>query len=775
MTVRSTARLTTAVLALSAVTLPANAWADGHTSIHLPAQPLEEAIAELGDQTGLQIVARSQDLRGVESGTVSGSMSPMQALSRLLSGTGLEVRRVAEDSVVVQQAASDDEDDDFILPPIIVTGERVEREVFDTASSVRVYGSGELERNVQKNDFERTISDAANVLTVGVSNQTPFIRGQSSAGPVTGAGAALSGQLPRASLTVDGRVQSFNELAYSPTSVWDVEAVEVFRGPQTTSQGANAIAGAFNIRTKDPVFAQEYQIRGEVGTDNKRVASLVANAPISNDIAVRFAADYQTQEGFITFPAGIPSGSEAESIDQFTARGKLLWEPSALPQLSTKLTLSYTDYSRPQTQNVVEPFEDLVSNATGGFASAFYGYNFAAIHDISYDFDSGIRVQNRIQYSEGDSTRTTDNPAEQDFAVEGNEWGNEFLVTFDPEGGPFSGIFGIFYRESQSEVPDEEGIVFTDEKTDLGIFTEGTYRFDNGLDVTAGVRFQRNTQERVVESGPPTPLMLDFDGEFEAWLPKFSVGYEPNEDLRFAFQVSRGFNPGGVGGSFLGILGILPIPDPFFEFDEEKVTNYELSMRGNFLDGRMVLAANAFYMDFEDYQFIVPTFITGTPFIDSFVVNAEGVETYGLELDANVLVTPDLRINAAVGLLESEITKFDSAAIDVEGNTLPFSPPFNASLGFDYNITDDLLVGGQARYSGVYYSDLQNSDGNKIDGVTTIDLRASYQVTGTTQIYGYVNNLLDDIEPLSISGTAPNRLATTTRPREIGVGFQSTF
>ncbi len=94
----------------------------------------------------------------------------------------------------------------------------------------------------------------ANVLDTGIGNDIPTIRGIDGSGPANGANAFLSGTRPRMNLSLDGRSLTYNELAVGPQSLWDMQRVEVYRGPQNYIQGRNAIAGAVVMSSKDPTF-----------------------------------------------------------------------------------------------------------------------------------------------------------------------------------------------------------------------------------------------------------------------------------------------------------------------------------------------------------------------------------------------------------------------------------------------------------------------------------------------------------------------------------------
>ncbi|MEM7074847.1 MAG: TonB-dependent receptor [Pseudomonadota bacterium] len=753
--------------------------------IDVPAQPLATALAELGRETGLQVLAPADAVSGKTSNAVKGRMTPQAALDAMLADSGLSFRTpennsavLSSDDVVAQNATDDGDDESFDLGTLVVEGERVERDVFSTSTSVRVYGSAELEQDVQNTSLEQVIQNTGNVTTIGGSNQTPYIRGNSTSGPNTIQGAFLEGSFPRANLTVDGRIQTFSELSFSQTSVCDVEAVEVFRGPQTTTQGSNSIAGAINVRTKDPVFFTEASARAEVGSFDRLAVCAMVNAPTSDSVALRFVLDYQEQDPFINYPNGIAAGQGVVRNEQLTARMKLLWEPVEVPGLSTKLTLSYTEYNGPQTYLVSAPFSALNSATGDVFPSTFSGNTFAVIHDVSYDFGNGFSVRNQFTYSQSDNVRSTNGgpgPLNADRPLDTTATSNELILDYSPAGSPFSGFLGVFVRRAEDSSPSGSLFVIDGTNRNLGIFGEATYRFGNGFDVTGGVRFEKAKQRRFVEIPPfgiVGPSALNYDASFDAVLPRFVVGYEPNDDLRFAFQVSRGFNPGGVGTSFGAILGIIPLPDPFVPFLEETVTNYELSMRGRFLENRLFVAANLFYSDYDDYQFSVST-VLPTGDIDTIIRNAERVVSYGLEVDAEYQANDRLQIIGSLGLLHSDVKEFRSSVSSLVGNELPFAPSFTASVGLDYAVNDRLSLAAHVRHSAGYYSDLANTPGNKTSSLTTFDLQARYAVSDSAEVYAYVTNVTDEVQGVEIFGGGTT--GVTNRPREIGFGVRATW
>ena len=166
--------------------------------------------------------------------------------------------------------------------PIIVTGERVKRSLKDTPSSVAVFRKQDLDSMAAPDRIQDVLALVPNVLITG-RRDTPVIRGQNSVGELIGLPAFLGGARPRTVMQIDGRTVTFNEFANSSEGLWDVNRVEVFRSPQTTTQGVNSIAGAIFIQTADPTYRFEGRARAIGGRLERRQLSAVAAGPLIDD------------------------------------------------------------------------------------------------------------------------------------------------------------------------------------------------------------------------------------------------------------------------------------------------------------------------------------------------------------------------------------------------------------------------------------------------------------------------------------------------------------
>ena len=735
---------------------------------------------QFAEQAGMEVLFDARIAQGRSSSRVNGTFTKEQALDILLSGTGLTYRYTDSNTVTLERIAVQENENPVILAPITVRGERVERTLFETASSAVAVGGRELDRAPSENSVEDVLENIPNVVTFGGSNEAPVIRGQQTGGPLSGGASFFSGTLPRATQTVDGRAISYSEYVYGDSSVWDVETIEVFRGPQTTSQGANSIAGGIYVQTKDPSFDFETILQGEAGSFDSFQTSGVLNTPlIEDELAARVAFDYRTRDTFIDYATpGQSLIDESLSIDQLNARAKLLWEPEAVPELSTKLTYTRTDTSAPQTELVDEPFEDL-QRTTNPNPPAFTTRSDSLIHDIEYLLPGETTLKNKFYWSAFEADRLVADVNQGRTSIEGDDFSNETLVNLSLFDSRLTGVGGLLMRRVQDETISQFNFTITDlddVKTSLGVFSELTYFVTDSFDVTAGLRYQRDRQRRdgsvFAVPGVNAGLPLDYDETFDDLLPKFAVGYDVTDDIRIGAVISKGFNPGGINFSFASFFG--GQPDPFFEFDEETLWNYEVFARANLLDDRLVLSANAFYSDIENAQRATTTLLPNG-FIDTVVVNAEEARSMGLEASATFQVVEAFSLYGSAGLLSTEFKEFSASAVNLEGNEFRGAPSFTGTLGFNWEAIANLNLGASVRYNSGYYSDDANTAEREVDAFAIFDFKLAYEPMENVRLFGYVNNLFDEVTPVNILATGGGRVATTTAPREFGIGARFAF
>jgi iron complex outermembrane receptor protein len=654
------------------------------------------------------------------------------------------------------------------LEAITVTGENVSRDMKNTASSVSVKTSREIDREKTGNaTVSEAIADVPNIV-YSDSVSAPIIRGQDSQGPLTGQGSFWGGTVPRATINLDGHYLNYNEFYFGATSVWDLDSIEVFRGPQTTSQGANAIAGAIIVNTKDPTFTPEGAYLAEIGNYNNKRAAIALSGPIIEDqLAARLAIDYSGRDTFIDYISkGFQHGDTDQDFSSLNARFKLLWEPPEVPGLTAKLTYTHNSSNRPSQEAASRPFEDL--NHVTTTMPTWDQHTNTGILDISYDFENGIKLFNQTHYSTSDVNRITGLINGGDADVDQTNASNEMRVTFGDENDEVSGVAGLYYAHTQTdEALYLSGVsLFDDTKRNLGLFGEVSYRFAEQWTLTTGLRYQNDRIERVGTSVfAPTPV--DFDATFSALLPKASLAYAVNDDWTVGALVSRGYNPGGVS---LNLTARKWQP-----FEEEKIWNYELFTRATLLDDRLTVNGNLFYMDMKNAQYTIPVAIS-PGVTQSYTINAEQAHSYGLEIGADYQLLDNLTLKASAGVLRTKIDEIASN-LAYQGNEFAKSPGYMVTLGASWDVTEKFTLSGQVRHLDGYYSDTANTPAYVIEPYTIADIRASYKVHDHMEVYGYVKNIFDERTPTymqqnrGIGGIE----ASMTAPRMFGIGVKGTF
>lgn len=655
-----------------------------------------------------------------------------------------------------------------VLEAITVTGEKVSRDIKSTASSVSIKTSREIDREKTGNaTVSEVIADVPNVVYSDTVS-APVIRGQDSQGPLTGQGSFWGGTVPRATINLDGHYLNYNEFYFGATSVWDLDSIEVFRGPQTTSQGANAIAGAIIVNTKDPTFTPEAAYQAEIGNYNTKRASIALSGPILEDqLAARLAIDYSGRDTFIDY---VNAGFRHEGTDQdfsaLNARLKLLWEPTDIPGLTAKLTYSHTSSNRPSQEAASRPF-DALEHITNTMPSWDQHTN-TGILDIGYDFESGIKLFNQTQYSSSNVQRATGIVNGGNADIDQANVSNETRVTFGDETDTASGVAGLYYaRTHTDEALYLSGLSsFDDTKRNLGLFGEVSYRFAERWTLTTGVRYQNDRIERVGSSiFAPTPV--DFDTTFSALLPKASLAYAVTDDWTVGGLVSRGYNPGGVSLNLNA--------GRWQPFEEESIWNYELFTRATLLDDRLTVNSNLFYMDFKNAQYTIPVVIS-PGVTQSYTINAEEAHAYGLEIGADYQLLDNLTLKGSAGVLRTKIDRIASN-VAYEGNEFAKSPGYMITLGVSWDVTEKFNLSGQVRHLDGYYSDTANTAAYAIEPYTIADIRASYKLNDNMEAYGYVKNVFDERAPTymqqnrGIGGIE----ASMTAPRMFGIGVKGTF
>ncbi|UTH74272.1 TonB-dependent receptor [Chromobacterium sp. IIBBL 290-4] len=653
----------------------------------------------------------------------------------------------------VQAAPADTQDNQTTLPAVTVTGEKVKRSLKDTTTAVSVLR--DVDNGETKSIYDSVVATPnATANGAGIIN----IRGVEGTGPGTGYNTLASGSRPRVSTTVDGLTESWNGQRYVDASPWDVEQVEVLRGPQSTTQGRNTLAGAIVVNTKDPTFDWEGALRA--GYENKAGKTTLAgmvSGPITEELAFRLSAEGLDGHSYINYPGAMPW--DGSKVSNSNVRGKLLWKPGAVPGFTAKLTVSHRE-NKGEYLNYVDGYYFDYNNGRKEIqARTQDSSNDTVSTDLQYQFNSDWSANLLLGHADNVSAFKDT----QDFRMRLDEKSNtaEARLNYAPENGWLSGMIGAYYYDRDQNMDAQTSMKAKDKVKTTSLYGEATFRLNPQWSLGLGGRIERETQRRDITGGPGTPRegQAHYDIGDTLFLPKAEITYKLSPTTTLGASVRKGYNAGGSGLDDNTDKVTKVTTYTYYTYEKEEVTAYELSSRSTFWNERVSLNANAFFNQYTDYQAILNRRFTNIP---------KG-ESYGLELEAKARVTPKLTVSAGLGLLNTEVTQGTAANPEIKGKQFNYAPHMTLNLGFKQKLINGFYVGGSLNRVGSYYSEITNDRSAIAGGYTVANLNAGYE-DARWGVRAYVNNLTNRNQLVSqISVAGQYVVGVVGAPRTVGM------
>lgn len=647
-----------------------------------------------------------------------------------------------------------DSDKSDSIEVITVYGEKIERSLKDSTSSISVIGKDVIDSG-QYQSISSALAEVPNIVVL--TGAVPDIRGVSGNGSATGFNSFSGGARARVSTLVDGIAEPFVADLSGDTGLWDIQQIEVFRGPQSTINGRNSIGGTVFVKTEDPTFDWEGAARlGYRDQDQFIDTAVMLSGPILDD-ELAFRVTGQRVDGD-TYTNQVEHETNPSHFDQSELitnrwRGKLLWQPSALDGFSAKYSFSYNEekgnsgrkyFTADDPWNYEQIFNRYVTTKSNTHAVNF-----------DYKIDDSQSVELVVAYMDyewGFNTYEATPAAEQTVDMADDSWTVDGKYTFGLNDPSLNGFIGLAYFNRTQDFESQGSYPYfgDDSTTSSSVYGEVTYEFIEKWRLTAGGRFMREEQTR---NFTYLPIIETLDNSESVFLPKLVLQHLYSDTTTFGASVRRGYNSGGGALDFNA--------QEYYYYDEESVYTYELTSRSSFNDGKINLNANIFYNDYDGYQASNSL---------RRITNVEQAVTYGFEGELTSMLTDDLQLVSGLGWLESDIKKADADYGDIEGNELNSAPNFTANLGLKYWLTDEFTFGLSGNYVSEYFGDIDNTEDRVAGDYVVSRLNVDYQ-NDAWRISAYVNNLFDEqgittFEPAS--GRYPTGYAAIIDPRNVG-------
>ncbi|GLQ21300.1 TonB-dependent receptor [Algimonas porphyrae] len=751
--------------------------------------------------------------------------------SRLLGASVLAL------SFALTAQAQDRSDEDVI----IVTGQKIDRDLQDVNASVAVFTGDVLDQN-----NVLSVADALE-LVAGV-NTTQEGRGYSIRGAnvtfTQTVDAGLVNNAPLSSIYVDGVILPPFQTQGGPTRAWDVEQIEVFRGPQSTVLGRNTLSGAIVVKTKDPSQETEGAARVEFAEYGRRQYAAALGGGLTDTLSARLSVEYFEEDGDITNP--FLNIDNQDFVEALSLRGKLLYEAPNAP-FTAKLTLNYVEseegfggvYDADNRFGVPDPDPFLREgwNNTPVFDDR---ETKQAILELNYELNDQWSVTSLTGYSDAElfGQKDGDNGPilfEDAFRDRREKtWSQE--LRFNLESDRLTGVTGAFLFTSDFElenfgelgdifltrdgnpglgIPSAEAAIYSNPALGLpsavvpllnsatpeaieiqfgdmntyvndnyALFADFDYRVADQWTLSLGGRldYQAYDYERfgafgrlkasdvqsyltdlegALSSIPGFPAAAvpqvlgaveqnyigaissallprlgstadqSADGNDTVFLPKAGLTYDFNPNASLAFTVQRGYRTGGI--SFQASTGIM------FPYDPEFTWNYETALRTSWLDNRLIVNANAYYIDWKDQQVGFQEDLSD-PFSGK-TVNAGESTVLGAEVEIIARPTDNLNLAASIGYNDTEFDEFNTGNNDFSGNPFALAPKWTGSIRGSYDFDNGLFVSG----NGIFVDDRFQFERatNRLDSYVVVNARVGYRTDQFT-IAGFVNNLFDE-------------------------------
>ena len=679
----------------------------------------------------------------------------------------------ADDVIVENKSERTKVNEAIVLEEITVTGTKRKQKVQDAVQSVTVFEEEDTIGLQYGLDVFKFIPNT----TVQSSNFLPTVRGLDGNGIATGGGGAVSGAKPRMTTYIDGVARSYNATPDGQGSFWDLEQIEIYKGSQSTQLGRNSLAGAIVQTTTDPKFKDEYAVQAGLHDEDLTYnLAFMANKKISDQVAIRLTGEGFDGKNFVDYSNTPFAGFTKSDTDDFgdekytRFRLKALVAPTAIPDLLVKLTLENERTATPYTRDIVQlNGRSRVSNP--GSYGYYRGLNKLAAINATYQINDEWLFDGVLSYQHASTNfgpPLVGNPTPSDFldfTFSTHETTFEPKLNYQSKDTRTNAVVGAYYftrsRTDFGAPGSSFDLAAKDKASTKSLFADAAVQIDKHWDILLGGRLEKDQQKRDFE-GFGGFFAFKLDETNNVFLPKIGTTYHYSDDASLSLLAYKGYNASGGGVSFVTLTP--------YTFNKETSLTTELVSRTQWLNKTLTANANIFYTQLKDTQ--VSAIGPAGP-NDSINLNLDKAKTYGAELELSYQPTKKDRLFFNLGLLQTKIENFGSAANNSNnGNELGLAPNVTARIGGNTEVYPNLTIGGDVSYSGKRFNDYTNLKEDELDGFAVTNINARYQYKNAT-LTGYVNNLFDKYVLLQ-SFTAFNQ-GYANAPRTVGVNVKLDF
>lgn len=711
------------------------------------------------------------------------------SVASMLASVSLPSLVHAQTSAATEPAAASD---------IIVTAQKRSERLQDVPVSVTVIGADALANGNIDSGTE-------------IARQTPNLR------------ASVLGNESQPKFALRGiSTSEFNLNAVSPTGIFydevyigaqylggaqtfDIEQIEVLRGPQGTLFGKNTTAGAINYISHRPTFDNEGALSVNYGSYNYAQITAMGEAPLVEDrLSVRFAFDVAHSDGYIK--SVNPTVSDRSNIDHKSGRLTVGYKddagfkatlrlfhtasdaraigvinegtgPGGLNALGVNPRINpYTGAALTRHETALDRDGRFIVRGTGGYLTLEKDLGFATLTSITSHL-WGSFVNNV------DADGTTDNLLHIDFGAKNKETSQDLRIATNGS-GPFKLIAGLYYFRDDIAIDTTYTIFggppilpiltqsFDQRRTSYAAYIDGTFDLSQMFTLYGGLRYTKDkgrfSNFQVTPIITPQPTMRYNDGK-----PTGRIGLRAKfgRDVMVFGQFARGYRSSAFNGGALTNAADLNVADP------EKLDAYEAGLKSQWFDRRLTFNLSAFLYNFSNQQFINLVGINNQQ-----LVNAGKSRIKGLEVELVARPTDRLSLNAGLGLLDGTYRQLVLNGVDLSGNDLIEAPHHTLNFGGDYRLPigadGALTFHADATHVGKQFFQASNSALSRANAFWDVGARIALKIPDTRyEIAIYGKNLTDnrELNGIVVDPTSQTRFATVPYARRFGAELSAKF
>jgi iron complex outermembrane receptor protein len=716
-----------------------------------------------------------------------------------------------------------------VLEETLVTAQKRAESLQDVPLSVSALTAGEL-KQLRLQDTTQIAAQIPNVqITTAYSESQPSfsIRG------VSMTDWSMNQSSPVA-MYVNGVYKSVGAL--QSLQLYDMDRIEILRGPQGTLYGKNATGGAVNIITTKPEI--DGVTRGYIaaGAGNYSLfesdAAVEVSSPDSG-FGARAAFTYSTSDGWVD--NNLPGRDDNSNHDDYAGRLSLRYQPT--DELDIVLMASgskretdagyevlagqigpggvgfFTEYDR----SGLDYFEGEMERADQSMEVDNSGASLGITWDLSPDYT----LDSLTSYDTGDWDIYEDadgspySIAHADYLSSVDSFSQELRLTSNLDGW-FNFILGayahfedldanvdlMFYHSfagdsdgnGQLDCLDDffTGCTYSNEleqeKESYALFFQGNWELTDRLELTAGIRYNSDDVEITkynawigyfdpetqsdVDRAIPTIVDYQDDTNDSDVTYRLALDYAVSEDVSVYGSFSTGFRNSAYNGQAFLDASEITVADP------EEVDAWEIGIKSDLAGGRLRINGAVFYYDYTNQQFL-----DVTPEFLQILVNADEASVAGAEIELSALPTPNFEIRAGLGYLDTEYEELELQGQDLSGNELQNAPKVNFNALFNWTFAQssvgDFYLGADAVYVDDQYFTAFNDDDVSQEAYWISNARLGYRGTdGSLQVAAWVKNISEEeyvTAGVDLRGSFNYVYNHRGRPRTYGVEFTYNF